>query len=182
VQGARGPRITPTDAAQLGACDAWLVSISPGSASRYRERLYVPVRWWALLLLFLFGLWLAFVVSTPAPVMVAVTLVGTGLGVGLLLTYGGLRVEVTERELLAGRARLEWEYCGAATALTAEEARRLHGVDADPSAYLQVRPYIATAVRVEIRDAADPTPYWLLSSRRPQALAESINAARVLAD
>ncbi len=158
------------------------MSISPEPSPRYRERLRVPARWWALLLLFLFGLWLAVVVSTPAPVMVAVTLVGTALGVGLLLAYGAPRVEVTGRELLAGRARLEWEYCGPATALTAEEARRLHGVDADPRAYLLTRPYVATAVRVDVRDTADPTPYWLLSSRRPKALAESINAARVLAD
>jgi hypothetical protein len=142
----------------------------------------VPARWWGLLALFLFGLWLAVVVSTPAPVMLAVTLLGTGLGVGLLLGYGAARVEVTDRALAAGRARLEWECCGPATALSAEDARRLHGVDADPSAYLLVRPYVATAVRVEVHDPADPTPYWLLSSRRPQTLAESINAARVLAD
>jgi hypothetical protein len=158
------------------------VSNSPEPAPRYRERLYVPVRWWGLLLLFLFCLWLAVVVSTPAPVMVAVTMLGTGLGVGLLVAYGAPRVEVTGRELRAGRARLEWEYCGPASALTAEEARRVHGVDADPRAYLLVRPYVATAVRVEVRDPADPTPYWLLSSRRPDALAESVNAARVLAD
>jgi hypothetical protein len=158
------------------------VSISPEAAPRYRERLYVPARWWGLLLLFLFGLWLAVVVSTPAPVMLAVTLLGTGLGVGLLLGYGGARVEVTGRALAAARARLEWECCGPASALTGEEAKRLHGVDADPRAYLLMRPYVATAVRVEVRDPADPTPYWLLSSRRPKALAESINAARVLAD
>lgn len=158
------------------------MSISPEVAPRYRERLYVPARWWGLLLLFLFGLWLAFVVSTPALVMLAVTLLGTALGVGLLLGYGAAPVEVTDRALVAGRARLEWECCGPATALSAEESRRLHGVDADPRAYLLVRPYVATSVRVEVRDPADPTPYWMLSSRRPEALAESINAARVLAD
>ena len=158
------------------------MSTSPEASPRYRERLYVPARWWGLLLLFLFGLWLAVVVSTPAPVMLTVTVLGTGLGVGLLLGYGSARVEVTDLTLDAGRARLEWECCGPATALTAEDARRLHGVDADPSAYLLVRPYVDTAVRVDVRDPADPTPYWLLSSRRPEALAESINAARVLAD
>lgn len=154
----------------------------PGTAPRYRERLSVPLRWWGLLLLFLFGLWLAVVVSTPAPVMLAVTLGGTALGVGLLLGYGAARVEVTDRALTAGRARLEWAYCGPATALTDEDARRLLGVDADPRAFLLVRPYVSAAVRVDVRDPADPTPYWVLSSRRPEALAESINAARVLAD
>jgi hypothetical protein len=158
------------------------VSISPDATPRYRERLSVPPRWWGLLLLFLFGLWLAVVVSTPVPVMLAVTLLGSALGFGLLLGYGAARIEVTDRVLAAGRARLQWPYCGPATALTAEETRRLHGVDADPRAYLLVRPYVATAVRVDVRDPADPTPYWMLSSRRPETLAESINAARVLAD
>jgi len=153
-----------------------------GATPRYRERLSVPLRWWGLLLLFLFGLWLAVVVSTPAPVMLAVTLLGTALGVGLLLGYGAARVEVTDRALTAGRARLEWAFCGPAAALTDEEARRLLGVEADPRAYLLVRPYVSAAVRVDVHDPADPTPYWMLSSRRPEALAESINAARVLAD
>lgn len=158
------------------------MSVSSDTAPRYRERLHVPLRWWGLMLLFLFVLWLAVVVSTPVPVMLTVTLLATVLGVGLMVGYGAARVEVTDRTLGAGRARLEWACCGPATALSAEEARRLHGVDADPRAYLLVRPYIATAVRVEVRDPADPTPYWMLSSRRPDVLAESINAARVLAD
>jgi hypothetical protein len=156
--------------------------MSADTAAGYRERLYVPVRWWGLLLLFLVGLWLAVVVSTPAPVMIAVTVLATGLGAGVLVGYGAAQVAVEDRTLTAGRARLEWACCGPATALTAEETRRLHGVDADPMAYLLVRPYITTAVRVEVRDPADPTPYWMLSSRRPEMLAESINAARVLAD
>jgi hypothetical protein len=158
------------------------VSISHGARPRYRERLFVPLRWWGLLALFLFGLWLAVVVSTPAPVMLTVTLLAAGLGMALLVGYGSALVEVTETSLAAGRAHLDWVCCGPATALSAEETRRLHGVDADTRAYLLVRPYIATAVRVEVLDDDDPTPYWMLSSRRPEQLADSINAARVLAD
>lgn len=158
------------------------MSTSATAASRYRERLHVPVRWWALLLLFLATLWLAVAASTPVPVMWAVTVLSTVLGAGLLLGYGNALVEVGAEALGAGRARLEWACCGPATPLDPEETRRLHGVEADPRAYLLVRPYIATAVRVEVHDAADPTPYWLLSTRQPERLAESINTARVLAD
>jgi hypothetical protein len=158
------------------------VSTSATAASGYRERLHVPARWWALLTLFLVSVWLAVTVSTPMPVMWAVTVFFTALGVGLLLGYGRARLDVGEQALGAGRARLEWACCGPATSLDAEQTRRLLGVDADPRAYLLVRPYIATAVRVQVHDPADPTPYWLLSSRHPDRLAESINAARVLAD
>jgi hypothetical protein len=158
------------------------VSTSATAASRYRERLHVPARWWALLTLFLVSLWLAVAVSTPVPVMWVVTVLFTALGVGLLLGYGHARLDVGEEALGAGRARLEWRCCGPARPLDAAQTRRLHGVDADPRAYLLVRPYIPTAVRVNVHDPADPTPYWLLSSRHPERLAESINTARVLAD
>jgi hypothetical protein len=44
-------------------------------------------------------------------------------------------------------------------------------VEADARAYLLLRPYLKRAVRIEITDPADPAPYWLLSTRRPDQLA-----------
>jgi hypothetical protein len=158
------------------------VSISADQGSRHRERLWVPLRWWLLLLVFLAGLALALMVSTPPVLAWPASAVATLVGAGLLMAYGAARVEVADTALHAGRAVLEWSCCGPATALDAESTRRLHGVDADPRAFLLMRPYIATAVRVEVHDPADPTPYWLLSSRHPQGLAESVNRMRVLAD
>jgi Protein of unknown function (DUF3093) len=150
-----------------------------GHASRYSERLRAPVRWWLLLLLFLASLWLALVVSTPPPVMLAATGLAVALGAGLLLGYGAVRVGTEDAGLRAGRALLEWDCCGPATSLDADATRRLRGVDADPRAFLLLRPYISTAVRVEVADADDPTPYWMLSTRDPEALAGAVNAARL---
>ena len=72
-------------------------------------------------------------------------------------------------------------HLGAVQALDAEGARRAAGVEADARAYLLLRPYRKRAVRVEVSDPADPTPYWLLSSRRPDDLAEVLrtSSARV---
>jgi hypothetical protein len=158
------------------------VSTSAPAEPRYGERLRPPLRWWALLGLLVLSLWLAVAVSTPPSVMWAVSGLGTALGVGLLLGYGRVRIEVGDEALRAGRARLEWPCCGPATALDTDATRRLLGVDADAAAFLLVRPYIPTAVRVAVRDSQDPTPYWVLSSRHPERLAASINQARVLAD
>lgn len=158
------------------------MSTSAPAEPRYRERLRVPLRWWLLLVLFVLSLWLAVAVSTPPTVMWVVSGLGTALGVALLLGYGAARVEVADDALRAGRARLEWACCGPATALDPETTHRILGVDADARAFLLVRPYLATAVRVDVQDPADPTPYWVLSSRRPDRLAASINSARVLAD
>jgi hypothetical protein len=158
------------------------VSMPATAESRYRERLRVPVRWWALLLLFLGCLWLAVAVAASPLVLWVGTVLAGAIGAGLLLTYGSLRIDVRDDALRAGRARLEWAWCGPASALDPQQARRLLGVAADPRAFLLVRPYIRTAVRVEVDDPADPTPYWVLSTRHPERLAGCINAARVLAD
>lgn len=156
--------------------------MSTNAENHYRERLGVPTRWWLFLGLFLVSLWLALVVSTPPTVMAVVTLVTTLLGVALLRGYGSVLLQVDDEALRAGRAHLEWGSCGPASALDAEATRRLRGVDADARAFLLLRPYVATSVRVAVDDATDPTPYWMLSTRHPDRLAESINRARVLAD
>ena len=51
-------------------------------------------------------------------------------------------------------------------------------VGADARAYLLTRPYLKHAVRVEILDQADPTPYWVIGTRAPESLAKAIEEAR----
>jgi hypothetical protein len=50
-------------------------------------------------------------------------------------------------------------------------------VDADARAYLLLRPYVKQSVQVPVEDPADPTPYWMLSTRRPHDLATAITEA-----
>ena len=47
-----------------------------------------------------------------------------------------------------------------------EETRVTMGVGADARAFLFTRPYCRGSVKVTLDDRVDPTPYWLLSSRR----------------
>ena len=49
-------------------------------------------------------------------------------------------------------------------------------MDADARAYLLLRPYLKRAVKVEITDRADPAPYWLISTRHPEELAQALVA------
>ena len=55
------------------------------------------------------------------------------------------------------------------------------GRDADARAYLLIRPYLQAPVRVDVRDPADPTPYWLVSTRHPEQLAAAVRGDRRLA-
>ena len=102
----------------------------------------------------------------------------TGVGVvavvGWLLTRATGHVAVVGDELRAGRARLPRWAWGSAVPLDADAARRLRGVDADPRAFLYLRGWVPTAVRLELHDPSDPAPYWYVSTRHPEALATAL--------
>jgi len=143
-------------------------------ASGYDERLGVPLRWWVQGTMLVASLWLALAVAIPGPVAWACSAGAMAVLAGLLLSYGNARVSVSDGWLRAGRARIEAEHLGEVAALDAEETRRVAGPEADARAYLLLRPYLKRAIRVEITDPADPAPYWLVSSRRPDDLATAI--------
>lgn len=144
----------------------------------YAERLTVPLRWWAQGTMLVASLWLALVVAVPGAFAWSVTAVALALMVALFVSYGGARVAVEGSVFQAGRAHIPLEHLGEATALDREAVRRQAGVDADARAYLLLRPYLKRGIRVDVVDPADPTPYWLISCRRPDALVSALEAGR----
>lgn len=154
--------------------------MSAPSSPSYSERLHVPLRWWALATMFLATVLISFLVATPLWVAFAVTVVLVAVTFAMFLGYGGVRLEVVstgaDAVFRAGRAHIPVRLLGVPVALDAAASRRLAGVDADARAYLLLRPYVARAVHVPVQDPADPTPYWLVSSRHPEALAAALVA------
>lgn len=141
----------------------------------YLERLRVPLRWWVQATMFLATVWLAFIVSTPGWLAWTATAVLVAITYGLFLLIGSARIEVRDGSLYAGPAHITLDLLGPAEALDAANTRRVAGVDADARAFLLLRPYLKRSLKVEVLDPADPTPYWLLSTRRPVQLAEALN-------
>jgi hypothetical protein len=140
----------------------------------YKETLWAPVSWWCLAAAAVVAVWWCFFVATPGEVAWIATLV-SGLAIlGGLLHYSRIRVSTESDGLHAGRALLPWAHVGPVEALDAEATRRQLGVGADARAYLLVRAYCTGAVRVAVRDARDPTPYWVVSSRHPEDLARHL--------
>jgi hypothetical protein len=141
----------------------------------YAERLGVPLRWWAQGVMLLATFWLAFVVAIPG---VLPWLISGVLGALVALTfssYGSVRLTVEGGTFHAGRAHIPLAQLGRAEALDAAATRLAAGADADARAYLVLRPYLKRAVRVPVVDPADPTPYWLVCTRHPEALAAALN-------
>lgn len=146
-------------------------------AALFSERLPVP---WPV--------WLCWAVLTASLALALLVAFGPGwaLGVAGALGAAGLlvlarwtgRVEVASGELRAGRARIPLVLLGRSVALGPADAARLRGPDIDPAAYHYLRGWVATAVVVEVVDQRDPTPYWYLSTRRPEELAAALTGGR----
>ena len=145
--------------------------------STYRERLWAPWWLWPVAAAFAATFAIAFAVPLGPAWGGAVLLVAEGI---VVVALGGMSVlvEVRDGQLVAGRARLPLSSVGRVTALDAEAARVLRGVGADPRAYLVLRGWVATAVRVDLDDPADPTPYWYVSTRHPDRLAAALGGRR----
>lgn len=144
------------------------------TGTSYAERLTVPLRWWVQATMFLATVWLAFIVALPAWLAWAASLFLLALLYGWFLSYGAARITISDGVLRAGHAHIPLELLGPAEPLGKEDTRRVLGVDADARAYLLTRPYLKRSVRIPVLDPADPTPYWLLSTRHPRTLAGAL--------
>ncbi|PFG19545.1 DUF3093 domain-containing protein [Serinibacter salmoneus] len=127
------------------------------------------------------GITMALIVWPLAPgAALAVGLIVTVTCV-LLLTRSAERVVVTDGGdpgLRVGPAFLDAWSIGEVTALDAEGTRLVLGPQADARAYLAHRGWISTAVKITVVDSEDPTPYWVVSTRRPEQLAQAVRAIR----
>ncbi len=149
------------------------------TVAAYSETLRVPVSWWLLGLGFAGSVaWVFLVAVTWQAATAAGLLAGVLVTVGLV-RYGSTQILVDEDGLHVGRAHLPWQHVGTAAALDGSHTRAAIGVDADARAYLVLRAYCRGSVTVQVADDADPTPYWLVSTRRPVELARCLTARSV---
>ncbi|MEU6379480.1 DUF3093 domain-containing protein [Streptomyces sp. NPDC046909] len=147
------------------------------SATPYEERLTAPRSWW--LISCLVGLSFALILLPFGTLPLLGGLVGgTAVAAVAASAYGSLRIRVVGGALIAGEAKLPVTALGDMEVLDPEEARAWRTYKADTRAFLLLRAYIPTALRVEVTDPEDPTPYLYLSTREPERLAEAIKRAR----
>lgn len=144
----------------------------------YRETLRVPLSWWLLAAVGVAALFLAYDVSLGRPISVvalAVAVVATGIW---LVVGGMVVVAADDTGFTAGQARLPPTAIGTVEALDRHATARARGADADPHAYFMIKGYVGPSVRVWVADACDPVPYWLVSTRHPEALAVAVAEVR----
>lgn len=140
----------------------------------HNERLHVPLRWWVQTVMLMVALWYVFLVAL-GPVVAWGLTIACGLAIGgSLFAYGSVRVRVVDGVLHAGRATIGLHQLRDPEPLDTEATRLAMGRDADVRAFLLTRPWVRHSVRVWVDDPADPTPYWLVSTRHPRRLATAL--------
>jgi hypothetical protein len=151
------------------------VSAAVQGAVKHSERLYVP--WWSWPLPLIGGGLLAAEIDMGYPGIRAWLpyVIVFPLVVALLITLGRTRVRVTggdEPELWVGDAHLPLQYVGDVDVIDRQHKRKALGPDADPAAFVLHRGWVGPVLRVRLTDPEDSTPYWLFSTRKPEAVAE----------
>jgi hypothetical protein len=148
---------------------------------RYQERLRVPWWWW------LPGFGLAALValevnqgmqSVPNWVPFAVLL---PVAAAVLMWFGRTDVRVVgddqnDTELWVGAAHLPVGVISRSAEVPRSAKSAALGRQLDPAAYLVHRAWIGPMVLLVLDDPDDPTPYWLVSCRRPDRVLTALRS------
>jgi hypothetical protein len=146
------------------------------------ERRTVPWWWWLVALAVVLPTTEAVVLGPnmsqhPSALLTCGSLAAaTAVVAACLLTLGRSDVIVDEIGLTAGGAWLPASKIGRTRALDAAAAHRLLGPGLRADAHLSLRPWIKSAVQVELVElhegerAAASCPYWVVATRRPGEL------------
>ena len=82
---------------------------------------------------------------------------------------------VEQNMLYVNNAKINLKFVKKATALNKkDEFKKLNGASADPAAFLATNFWTNIGVKVELKDKKDPTPYWLISTKRAEDLVKKL--------
>jgi hypothetical protein len=79
-------------------------------------------------------------------------------------------VRVIEDELVIGKAHIGVKYLGDVEILDKNAMRLVRTREADPAAFLAIKFWVSTGVKITLKDQRDPTPYWLVSCKKGREL------------
>ena len=140
---------------------------------RYREVIRMPL--WLLALIYFF--FLSFVLSVWAALGNAAALISF-LVLSALLVLIAIRsrliIQVNESELVVGPAHIALKYIGEVSELDSTAMKTIRSRNANPMAYLGIRFWSSTGVKVDLIDKRDETPYWLITSNKANQLVQAL--------
>ena len=151
---------------------------------RYRERLQVP--WWWLLPAYVLATlialevnqavqalpnWVSFAVLIPVA-----TAVWAWLGRVDVRVVSTSKDGVADTELWVGAAHLPVSVISKSAEVPRSAKSSALGRQLDPAAYVVHRAWVGPMILVVLDDPEDPTPYWLVSCRRPDLVLAALRS------
>lgn len=148
-----------------------------GSGARiiYRERQWVPWYWWLAMAFVVALLTAQFGLNRSDLWLYIPAVVLSIIAVWVLLSMSGTVLAVEEDEqgtrwLITGQANLPHDVVSRSLAVPATAKRNAMGRQLDPAAFVVSHGWVPEMVMLVLDDPEDPTPYWLVGSRDPEAL------------
>ena len=123
-----------------------------------------------LLLSLVIAIWAAFDTTATIGAFTAATIAIIYLAFVMRST-----ISFDGKELRIDRAHIDIKYLGDAKILDSSAMRLLRTRDADPAAYLAIKFWAPVGVKITVVDPRDPTPYWLITSKRGEEIAALLN-------
>ncbi|GAC68895.1 DUF3093 domain-containing protein [Gordonia soli] len=149
----------------------------PGAADRFTERLGLPWWWWPAGAVVTGVVGYEIQLSAHRAVWSVVGYVVVAALITLLFwSMSRVRIRVgADGELHADKAVLPRAVIARGATIPATAKSAALGRQLDPAAYLVHRAWIKTMVLLVLDDPDDPTPYWLVSTRRPAELLAALD-------
>ena len=139
----------------------------------FREVIRPPL--W--LLAFIYFMFLSLVIAIWAALgnrPAALAFIASTAGILAIAFFVKTEISVDEKELRVGKAHIDLRFIESAIALDKNELRLARTRDADPAAYLAFNFWVSTGVKITLNDPRDPTPYWLVTTRRAKELTNTL--------
>lgn len=164
------PAAAPAHAASSGPTGG----SRPAAGALHSERLLPSLAGWFGIVAFALVLGVALTVAGPvAAVVTAVVTLVVGCAVAW---WTAPVVEVRDGVLRAGGTEIPTSLLADVVTLDREGVREQMGTGWDARAFACLRTWTGGAIRADVVDPADPTPFWVVSTRRPDDLAAAVTA------
>ena len=137
-----------------------------------RPPIWVLVFIYFLLLSLVIAIWAAFDNNVALVAFITATIAIIYIAIAMRST-----ITLDGDELRIDRAHIDIKYLGSATVLDSPAMRLLRTRDADPAAYLAIKFWMPKGIKITVVDPRDPTPYWLITSKRGEELAALLDKA-----
>ena len=85
-------------------------------------------------------------------------------------------IRVREKSLSVGVVSIPRSLLGRVEVIAKDQIFQERGPKLEPAAFKVFQGTVKTAVKIEISDPSDPTPYWIISTRKPIQLASALES------